>query len=101
MEDGKPDPVSVGKLKAFGSSTASSGAVGLYHVENLTPEAIEQGRMVLPGTTDTATVSRQPFDTSGSYQENMFAGRADSAPRTDWVDHWARFNRARQGSARG
>jgi hypothetical protein len=26
MEDGKPDPVSVGKLKAMGSATASSGA---------------------------------------------------------------------------
>jgi predicted aconitase len=44
MEDGKPDLVSMGKLKAFGSSTASSGAVGLYHVENVTPEAVEHGR---------------------------------------------------------
>jgi predicted aconitase len=44
MEDGKPDAVAVGKLKAMGSATASSGAVGLYHVENVTPEAIEQGR---------------------------------------------------------
>jgi len=47
MEDGKPDGVSVGKLKAMGSATASSGAVGLYHVENVTPEAIEQGRDLL------------------------------------------------------
>jgi hypothetical protein len=47
MEDGKPDPVAVGKLKALGSATASSGAVGLYHVENVTPEAIEQGRDLL------------------------------------------------------
>jgi predicted aconitase len=47
MEDGKPDLVAMGKLKAMGSSTASSGAVGLYHVENVTPEAIEQGRDLL------------------------------------------------------
>jgi hypothetical protein len=47
MEDGKPDLVAMGKLKAFGSSTASSGAVGLYHVENVTPEAIENGRAQL------------------------------------------------------
>ena len=47
MKDGKPDAVAIGKLKAFGSSTASSGAVGLYHVENVTPEAIEQGRELL------------------------------------------------------
>jgi predicted aconitase len=47
MEDGKPDLVAMGKLKAMGSATASSGAVGLYHVENVTPEAIEQGRDLL------------------------------------------------------
>ena len=29
-------------LKDFGAATASNGAVGLYHVENLTPEAKEQ-----------------------------------------------------------
>lgn len=30
-------------LKDFGAATASNGAVGLYHIENLTPEAIELG----------------------------------------------------------
>ena len=30
-------------LKDFGAATASNGAVGLYHVENLTPEAKEYG----------------------------------------------------------
>ena len=30
-------------LKDFGAATASNGAVGLYHVENLTPEAVDQG----------------------------------------------------------
>ncbi|NDR57919.1 aconitase X [Aliiruegeria sabulilitoris] len=44
MEDGKPDLIAMGKLKAMGSATASSGAVGLYHVENVTPEAQEHGR---------------------------------------------------------
>ena len=34
-------------LKDFGAATASNGAVGLYHVENLTPEAKEQGRALL------------------------------------------------------
>ena len=44
-EDGSGvDGVTMGKLKAFGSATASSGAVGLYHVENITPEAREHGR---------------------------------------------------------
>ena len=30
-------------LKDFGAATASNGAVGLYHVDNLTPEAKKQG----------------------------------------------------------
>lgn len=30
-------------LKDFGAATASNGAVGLYHVENLTPEAVKHG----------------------------------------------------------
>lgn len=34
-------------LKDFGAATASNGAVGLYHVENLTPEAVEQGEKLL------------------------------------------------------
>ena len=31
-------------LKDFGAATASNGAVGLYHIDGLTPEAVEQGR---------------------------------------------------------
>ncbi|MBQ3532073.1 MAG: DUF521 domain-containing protein [Oscillospiraceae bacterium] len=34
-------------LKDFGAATASNGAVGLYHIENLTPEATEQGRALV------------------------------------------------------
>ena len=34
-------------LKDFGAATASNGAVGLYHVENLTPEAVESGRSLI------------------------------------------------------
>ena len=30
-------------LKDFGAATASNGAVGLYHIANLTPEAVELG----------------------------------------------------------
>ena len=37
-------------LKDFGAATASNGAVGLYHIEHLTPEAQEQGAgLVAPG----------------------------------------------------
>ena len=34
-------------LKDFGAATASNGAVGLYHIENLTPEAKELGSSLI------------------------------------------------------
>ena len=34
-------------LKDFGAATASNGAVGLYHIEDLTPEAKEQGESLI------------------------------------------------------
>ena len=37
-------------LKDFGAATASNGAVGLYHIANLTPEAKELGEsLIVPG----------------------------------------------------
>ena len=40
-------------LKDFGAATASNGAVGLYHIDNLTPEAVELGGKLI---TDEAKV---------------------------------------------
>ena len=34
-------------LKDFGAATASNGAVGLYHVDGLTPEAVELGESLI------------------------------------------------------
>jgi predicted aconitase with swiveling domain len=43
-----------------------------------------RGRVVVAGAVSgNATVSRQPFNTSGSYLENMFAGNTTTAPCTD------------------
>ena len=40
-------------LKDFGAATASNGAVGLYHIDNLTPEAVEQGEsLIADGATE-------------------------------------------------
>lgn len=39
--------VSESYLKDFGAATASNGAVGLYHIENLTPEAKELGEKLI------------------------------------------------------
>ena len=47
---GKLDDEAKTYLKDFGAATASNGAVGLYHVEGITPEAVEQGReLILEG----------------------------------------------------
>jgi predicted aconitase with swiveling domain len=43
-----------------------------------------QGRPLLPGNLEgEALASTQPFNTTGSYMENLFANRKDSAPCTD------------------
>ena len=34
-------------LKDFGAATASNGAVGLYHIDGLTPEAVELGQSLI------------------------------------------------------
>ena len=47
-------------------------------------QQIFKGRPLLPGDLEgTATVSHQPFNTTASYFDNMFAGVTDSAPCTD------------------
>ena len=43
------DAATTAYLKDFGAATASNGAVGLYHIANLTPEAKELGEnLILP-----------------------------------------------------
>ena len=34
-------------LKDFGAATSSNGSVGLYHIENLTPEAVDYGKTLI------------------------------------------------------
>ena len=72
MENGKPDLVAMGKLKAFGSSTASSGAVGLYHLENVTPEAQAQGRKLLTDDYQTYVIDDAEMERVLSTFENRW-----------------------------
>ncbi|MBQ9131790.1 MAG: DUF521 domain-containing protein [Clostridia bacterium] len=41
------DDAACSYLKDFGAATASNGAVGLYHIDNLTPEAKEQSEALI------------------------------------------------------
>jgi predicted aconitase len=47
FEGGKVTADNLHLLKAMGSGTAATGAVGLYHVEGVTPDAREKGRDLL------------------------------------------------------
>ena len=41
------DDAACAYLKDFGAATASNGAVGLYHIDKLTPEAVEMGQSLI------------------------------------------------------
>ena len=41
------DEIACTYLKDFGAATASNGSVGLYHIDNLTPEAKESGQSLI------------------------------------------------------
>lgn len=43
----KLNDANISYLKDFGAATASNGAVGLYHIDKLTPEAKKQGEKLL------------------------------------------------------
>ncbi len=45
--DGELNDAAKTYLKDFGAATASNGAVGLYHVENITPEAVKLGQSLI------------------------------------------------------
>ena len=49
-------------LKDFGAATASNGAVGLYHIENLTPEAVDLGRALIKENAPTYVIDDEELD---------------------------------------
>ena len=55
-------------LKDFGAATASNGAVGLYHIANLTPEAVEQGeRLIAEGAQEFVITDEVLAETQKNY----------------------------------
>ncbi len=49
-------------LKDMGASSAASGAVGLYHVEGLTPEAAEQGETLIKENAQVYIIDDEELD---------------------------------------
>ena len=56
------DETTKGYLKDMGAATASNGAVGLYHVENLTPEAVELGDALIREDAKTYVIDDAELD---------------------------------------
>jgi hypothetical protein len=59
------DAQSSGYLKDLGAATASNGAVGLYHMEGVTPEAVDKGRDLLNEGYQTYTIDDAELDSYG------------------------------------
>ena len=53
---GELDEKACAYLKDFGAAAASNGAVGLYHIENLTPEACAQGEALIRADAQTYVI---------------------------------------------
>lgn len=51
-----------GYLKDMGAATASNGAVGLYHVDNLTPEAKKLGKSLIKENAKTYTIDDKEIE---------------------------------------
>jgi hypothetical protein len=56
------DPATRDFLKEMGAACAAIGAVGLYHVENITPEALDQGNNLLRPDYRKYTIDDQKLD---------------------------------------
>jgi len=64
-------------LHEMGAACATAGAVGLFHVENITPEAIDFGRDLLVSNHETYSINERQL-------QNLFV----SYP-VMWTDKWA------------
>lgn len=51
-----PDEDTIGYLKDFGAATASNGAVGLYHIDGITPEAVKQKESLIKDNAKTYVI---------------------------------------------
>ena len=71
-------------LKDFGAATASNGAVGLYHVENLTPEAKEQGAALISEGAKVYVIDDAELERVKNAYPVMWK-KADAAPKLCFV----------------
>ena len=71
-------------LKDFGAATASNGAVGLYHIENLTPEAKEQGAALIAEGAKVYVIDDAELERVKNNYPVMWK-KADAAPKLCFI----------------
>ena len=71
-------------LKDFGAATASNGAVGLYHMENLTPEAKEQGAALIAEGAKVYVIDDAELERVKNNYPVMWK-KADAAPKLCFI----------------
>lgn len=81
---GQVDSISCGKLKDMGAATATNGAVGLYHVENITPDAIDHGRDLLVEGYQTYVIDDAEIDRVRKAYPNLWS-KKDAKPTRAFV----------------
>lgn len=71
-------------LKDFGAATASNGAVGLYHIDNLTPEAKELGEKLIAAGAKEYIIDDAELERVYKSYPNMWKNK-DAKPRTCFI----------------
>lgn len=73
-----------GYLKDLGAASASNGAVGLFHVENLTPEAKELGKSLIKENAKTYVIDDEELERVYKSYPNMWKNK-DSDPELCFI----------------
>lgn len=81
---GQVDGISMGKLKDMGAATATNGAVGLYHVDKITPEAMEQGRDLLSKGYQTYVIDDAELERVRTAYPNLWS-KKDAKPTRAFI----------------
>ena len=74
----------VSYLKDFGAATASNGAVGLYHIENLTPEAKKLGDKIIAEKTKKYVIDDKEIERVYNSYPIMWKNK-DAKPRLCFI----------------
>lgn len=76
---------SEGYLKDFGAATASNGALGLYHMEGVTPEAVKYGRKLLNPGHQTYVIDIPELERIYNGYPNLWKGPKDALPERVFI----------------